>query len=82
MSAAPKAIQIDPAPGARAISSVKFAEHGRVGDSKKPIREVYANAKDAQDKRAHKLSDHDPRGIFIDGNVLVPYANILCVVYE
>lgn len=79
MSAATKAAN---APAERAISSVKFKEFGRVGDSGKSIREVYATADRAQDKKAHTLSDHDPRGIFIDGKILVPYANILCVVYE
>ena len=76
------AVPLKSVPAARAISSVKFFEPGRTGDSKLPIREVYASAKNAKDKQAHSLNDEDPRGIWIDEKVLVPYSNILWVEYE
>lgn len=59
--------------GAPIIERVKFCDHARTGTEKRPIREVHCG---------QALLSDDPRGVMIDGRILVPWSNIWWIEYR
>lgn len=60
-------------PPAQPIKVVKFVDHGRTGGDIRPVRELsYAQASFSE----------GPRGVLIDGRILVPWSNIRWIEYR
>jgi hypothetical protein len=57
------------------IARIVFADHGRTGVAAKPIREVNS-------AQALLSEDERDRGVWVDGKILVPWANVRWVEYR